>query len=456
MKPYKWLVCCLLLVALLNGTGCKKYLAVKSDASLVVPGTTGDLQALLDDASFMNYNTPALGASSADDFFMDDATYTANPVFGRHVYQWIPYPCRYPNDWSLAYRAIYNANVCLERVGLIAPATNNQQQLNSIKGAALFYRAYYFLELSWLFAKAYDSSTAQTDPGIVLRTGADFNVPSVRATVKASYEKIIQDAGEAAALLPDNPQQLTRPSKCAAYALLARAYLSMRQYDSAGKYAGLALQIKNTLMDYNNPGEVDLSAGNPFKRFNSETVFYTTMNSYIALYHPIMNNARVDTNLYAAYDGNDLRRAAFFTAAGSYYSFKGNYAADYFDTFSGIATDELWLTRAECSARAGNTAAALEDINSLLSKRWLSGTFVPVAANTAPEVLAIILKERQKELLFRGSLRWMDIKRLNRENANITLRRFIAGEYFTLPPNDNRYALQLPQDIIETAGLQQN
>jgi len=53
-------------------------------------------------------------------------------------------------------------------------------------------------------------------------------------------------------------------------------------------------------------------------------------------------------------------------------------------------------------------------------------------------------------------LRWMDVKRLNREGRNISMRRFIDGKEYVLSPNDKRYALAIPEDIITFTGIQQN
>lgn len=444
----------LLLVVLF--TGCKKYLDEKPDTSLIIPSTVESLQALLDDATIMNYSTPCFGAASADDYFLEEDNFQSKNIFQRNVYAWQPYPYRYINDWSLAYSAVYNANTCLERIDKVQPAPAQQAQWNNVKGSALFYRAYYFLELSWVFSKAYDPATAGTDLGIVLRTGTDFNVPSERASVKACYDKILSDAKEAAAYLPGFQNNTTRPSRCAAYGLLARAYLSMREYDSAGHYANLALQLQDGLMNYNDPGEVDMNSFYHFKRVNSETVFYSTMNFFfLQLPHPLFGGAKTDTLLYSGYDNNDLRKPVFFSAAGPYQQFTGNYAAD-FGLFSGIATDELMLVRAECAARGGRKDEALVDINSLLVNRFVTGSFIPLTAATAEELLPVILRERRKELLYRGSLRWMDIKRLNKEGANIVLSRKINVETVELLPGDKRYALPLPADVIEQSGMEQN
>jgi len=69
--------------------------------------------------------------------------------------------------------------------------------------------------------------------------------------------------------------------------------------------------------------------------------------------------------------------------------------------------------------------------------------------------LGTILNERRKELLFRG-LRWSDVKRLNRDGAGIILSREINNQEFVLPPNDKRYAIALPEDVLEMTGMEQN
>jgi hypothetical protein len=168
-----------------------------------------------------------------------------------------------------------------------------------------------------------------------------------------------------------------------------------------------------------------------------------------------MSRAKIDSSLYQSYSTNDLRKQLYFknNNNGSY-AFKGSYDGTSL-LFSGVAVDEVYLIRAECLARTGNTTAALNDLNTVLEKRWKKGTFIPFTASTPGEALTLILTERRKELLFRG-LRWSDIKRLNKEGASITLKRILNGQSFTLQPNDPRYALPIPEDIIELTGMPQN
>jgi hypothetical protein len=446
----------LLLLVTFTCFGCKKYLDEKSNKSLVTPSTLEDLQALLDDAVTMNTTTPGFMETCSDDYFLLPATYNSLVSAETSLYSYIPFAYTYANDWSKAYQVVYNANVCLENLNDIASTATNKAAWENVKGSALFFRSYYYLLLAWQHAKAYDQNTADEDLGIVLRSGSDFNVKSVRASVRDTYAQIINDIKTAALSLPDNPIHVMRPSKAAAYGLLARTYLSMRMPDSAFKYADLSLRIKSSLINYNGDTDINgtISATTPFKKFNKETVFYSEMYSSFALHIP--SRGKIDSILYAKYDNNDLRKTAFFRANTGYQQFKGSYAASASVLFSGIGVDELYLIRAECHARLNRTNEAMADLNTLLKTRWKSGGIYPtLTASNATDALNIILLERRKELLMRG-LRWIDIKRLNKDGANIIPTRVVNGKTFTLQPNSSFYALPLPDDIIRLTGIEQN
>lgn len=457
------LVTVLLLGFIIAGfTGCKKYLDFPFRNNLQVPNDLGDLQALLDDANLaMNDSrTPSFGESSADDYFCLPERYAALNDWPKQAYIWKPFDYRYVNDWSLCYFPIYNSNYCIETLNGIERTSDNAAAWDHVKGAAYFFRSYYFLMLNWVFAHAYDPATSANDRGIVLRLTSNYNVPSVRSSVAACYQQIIKDASLSATLLPDLPLHPYRPSKAAAYGLLARTYHSMRVYDSAYHYADLALSIKSDLINFNGDADLGtLTINYPFKRFNKETIFYTEMNTDGTYSLVQMARARVDSILIQAYENNDLRRTAYFTRSGNDYQFKGSYTQSS-RNFTGITTAELLLIRAECAARntnggAGEMQKALSDLNSLLSKRYRAADFQPFTSTVRETLVSRILLERRKELLFRG-LRWMDIKRLNKEGRNIVLKRLLDGNIYTLEPNASYYALPIPKDIIEITGIPQN
>ncbi|MGN6400817.1 MAG: RagB/SusD family nutrient uptake outer membrane protein, partial [Flavisolibacter sp.] len=353
------------------------------------------------------------------------------------------------NEWSGVYDKVYIANSVLEGLNKVEKGSGNTTEWDNIKGQALFLRAESFLQAAFIWTLAYDPATANSDPGLPLRLNSDFNITSTRSSNQQTYDQIINDLKAAIPLLPVVPVLVMRSSKPAGYGLMARTYLAMRDYDLAKKYADSCLALNNTLLDYNT---IPTTGTFNITLFNAEVLYHAQMAVPAPL---ISSNAKIDTALYQSYDTNDLRKEIFFkkNADGSY-GFYGNYTHSA-ALFSGIATDEIYLVRAECNAREGNTTEALNDLNNLLSKRWKTGTFTPYTAANTSDALNKILNERRKELLMRG-LRWMDIKRFNKEGANITLTRILNGQTYILNPNDPRFALPIPEDVIELSGMPQN
>jgi hypothetical protein len=435
---------------------CKKYLEVKSDAKLVVPKTLSDLQAILDDAEKMNFlRSPSYGETSADDYFIPELNLNATSQLARDLYLWKKIDYRWQNDWSEAYLPVYNANLCLETLTAVERTPANAKAWDNVKGSALFYRSFYFFALTMQFGHAYDSQKSGQDPGIVLRLQSDFNIPSERASVQACLERVLSDASDAAANLPDLQISSIRPSKAAAFALLSRVYIYMRNYERASFFANESLKIQSALMNFNSDSDIlGLDVNVPFRRFNKETIFYSEMFSNFGLHSP--SSARIDTLLYNSYDLNDLRRRAYFRVNGAYQQFKGSYASAISTLFSGLATDEMYLNRAEGKAWAGDASGAMDDLNLLLKTRWRNtAVYLPQIASSRGEALLKIRTERRKELLMRN-IRWQDIKRFNKEGDNLIPIRKYQGQLYRLEVNAPYYALPLPIDIIEQTGIAQN
>ena len=161
----------------------------------------------------------------------------------------------------------------------------------------------------------------------------------------------------------------------------------------------------------------------------------------------------VKSNLFDSYHDKDLRKSVFYTSMGG---FKGSYGGTPTTIFTGLATDEVYLVRAESYARTGKSKEAIQDLNTLMEKRWKKDEFIPFAAQSDEETLKVILEERRKELVTRG-LRWSDLRRLNKEpRFQVTLQRTYQGEVYQLLPNDKRYTFPIPQNEIENSGITQN
>lgn len=440
--------------------GCGgEFLDVKRDKSDVVPASIADFQAILDDAqrTMNSGSSHELSIIGAGEFYVSDETWNASPPYQRNAYIWAKeqvYEREQVPDWDYAYRRILYANTALEGIERIDPVPDQQDAWNNVKGSALFFRAFSCYQLAQLFCKPYDPQTAPDDLGIPLRLEADITLETPRATLEDTYQQVIRDLTEATELLPVTPLVKQRPSRPAACALLARTFLQMQDYDQALLYADRCLQLVDGLIDFNT---VDLDR-DTYATFdflidtNPEVLFMSYMGSILIAYYGRFN---ADTVLLDSYGEDDLRRQAYFRAYNNTIIFKGSYSGTG-AFFSGMATDEVLLIRAECYARQGQVRLALADLNELLRHRYKKETFTPVTAADSSEALALILQERKKELVLRGT-RWEDLRRLNQdERFAETLVREINGQRHELLPNDPRYVWPIPDEAVQLGGLEQN
>lgn len=438
---------------------CKKsnFLDAKSNQALIIPEDLDELQSLMDNINVNNGTgqgiIPALGEIGADNYYaLRFPTTSSGPVL-RSLYLW-DHKINTPNttrlyDWDYPYRCILYSNIAMEGLSKLVPNPSEVSQFNNIKGSALFNRSHMFYQLAQVFAVPFINEGIDDKFGIPLKLTADVNDLPNRSTVTETYNQILKDLKESVNLLPIVPEYKTRPSKAAALALIARTYQTMQNYDSSLAYSDACLQQFSSLIDFNDKSIVNTS-GSPGirQRYNPEVIFHAKIvQTNITGLMYSTSSIRVDTALYKSYSSDDLRKTVFFGSSNPGNSFKGSYDASTSALFGGIAVDEVYLIRAESYARTGKIEKAMEDLNTLLIKRWKKDAFVPFTASSPEEALNLILEERRKELIFRG-LRWTDIRRLNRENANIALTRIVDGQVYTLSPNDKKYTFLIPEDVM--------
>lgn len=434
--------------------GCTEKLNIKPDQSQTVPETLEDLQALLDNTEIINSNIPACTEAGADNYYLTDMRFNSLTTNGqRNTYIWgdeIFTTVDVILDWSGGYARINYCNLVLEVIDDLH-VMSGTTAYNSIKGSALFLRALSFYAMAELFTRPYDSIHAASDPGLPLRTTSDVHNIFTRASIKDTYDRIFDDLNKAIVLLPQMPVYKTRPSKLAAYALLSRIYLGLGNYGKAKEYADSTLTIYDDLLDYNTVANV---SSLPFDQFNADVLFTAAMTTTGLL---SSTNSPIDTSLYGEFEDGDLRKTLFFRENTSgMHLFKGTYSGNAVLQFGGLALDEVILNRAECFARMGNVSAAMKDLNTLLKSRWMSGAYIELTATDEADALVKVLKERRKELIFRGR-RWTDLRRLNKDARFVkTLIRKVNGTIYQLSPNDPRYVFPIPDEEIQLSGIEQN
>lgn len=446
-------------------SGCTQdFLDAKPSTNIVQPVTLDEFQKLLDNSDFINKGV-GLGILAADEYvYSSDAIWKSlSSATSRNSYIWAKdlYEGMETDHWDVPFTAIFYANNVLAGLDNIDINALNINEWNKTKGWALFVRAYAYYELVNNFAPFYDETTASTDLGVPLRLRPSIDELAQRSTVKQNFDRIFTDLKQATPLLDVGmPAARSRPSKAAAHALFARIYLNMRNYTKAEMHADTCLSLYDSLIDYNT---ISKTAANPFT-YNHDEQIYAKNTPADAGYISSGNNPYVDVSpdLISLYEPNDLRLVIYYKKqSNGTYDMKGRYFGGGSYPYVGLATDEVYLIKAECLARKGESDLAMDVVNQLRIKRWDPNATSPakpfenLTATNAEDALAKVLIERRKELVWRGT-RWDDLRRFNKEGANITLTRTINGETYTLLPNSPKYIFPIPDNEINLSGIQQN
>lgn len=438
-------------------TSCEKYLDVKSAKSLVIPATLEDYRAILDNAQQINYGAYAPQLELAtDDFEVDYSFHSYLSELELDIYKWKPY---YEYDqtntnimWTNPYKVVFLANTVLEGIEKLGIRSVTS---GGIRGEAYFHRAFSHFILAQVYTAPYDPERAPDMLGLPLRMTADFNAKSYRATLKETYDAITSDLKVAIGLLPHATEYTTRPTKAAAYSALGRVFLYMEDYRHAELYADSALMERNGLLDFNN---IDTTLRISFDRFNDETYFFAYSVTPTIFTTSV---ATISNALLSKYASNDLRKPVYFhDEANGKYSFKG---AFYGNTgaafFVGPTVSEMLLISAECKIRDQRNGEAKILLKRLLENRYDKDMPLP-DMDAMTELLHFLMEERRRELPYRG-LRWMDLRRLNKDQRfSVELERIIdtgtAIERYVLPANDPRYVFLIPQRVVDITGIEQN
>lgn len=442
----------LLCAVIISSQACKKFLDEKTDQKLVVPGTLKDAQALLDNHDEVSSAHGYFPNISDDNIYLKDTYFNGLNENLRTAITWEA-PVNTDNVWSKFYRTVLLSNVVLETLSKNEKTIQNENAWNNIKGSAHFFRAWAFFQLLQYYAAPYDAATAATTPGIPLRLSSNANVVSTRPGLADCWEQVITDYKTAVIYLPVVSAYPTRPNRAAGFEGLALAYLHTDNFVNAALNADSSLQLNSQLLDYNS---LSAAAVNPFAQFNKEVNFnaYAVGTAIVGL-----NNHFIDSTLLNSYNTNDLRKTLFFKSNGTNtMGFRGSYQGNTTLTghFCGLTTAEAFLIRSEANARIGLKDSAMADLNRLLKSRWRNNFFVPLSAASNEVALKIILDERRKEMVMRGS-RWFDLRRLNREPAHaVILKRKLNGINYELQPGSKRYTFYIPDAVIEMSGMEQN
>ena len=437
-------------------SACEGFLDEKPSKRIIVPTTIDDLYSIVANVPVMNFGI-ALGVILSDDMFTNDDGYRSFSIdFWRDAYKWNRelFDVDGSNGfWFTPYRTIFHTNLIIETAKEIQPFNQRQEEdLQNLRGMALFYRANAHASLLQFFSRPVLNSNDLLLPGIPIKLNTDVNDHPPVSSIGNVYDQIFEDLTEALSLLPDSQPSVLRPSKIAVYSLLARLYLILGDYQKAFENSSKVLESNFSLMKFE-----EIASGkqfplpmfqNPIPVLNKEIIYFEYGGSTQFLTSPL---SFIATDLIEKYDENDWRKLLYFTPApnSGNFNFNGHYTGD-FQHFSGIALDEIFLINAESLARLNRGSEGLEILNQLLITRYKTGTFQPILFESNEQAINVILEERRKSLVFRGYSRWTDLRRFLKDpNWEGPQKRLVIDQSYELGLEPKNYYLVIPPNEIE-------
>lgn len=460
MKTYKIIQLIIISILSMIATSCsKEWLDDKPQKSLVVPETVKDLQAILDDQYTMNQGYSVFGLRSNQLVYISDNDLGQLADEEREMYKWEKQINYMENgfcwDWVFFYKLIRSANLVLDG----STKLSDKKETKGLIGQAHFFRAIAYYNLAQIFCNPYTENKANTDLGLPLRLNSEVNKLEKRATLQQVYDQIRSDLTIASSNLEYQPKYITRASKTASLAMLAKVYLTMQNYSTAKKYADSVLMVKHELLDFNNEQLVSHNFPYKFKQQglgNPEIIFYAESNSSYFETSYQGGIVQVKENFYNSYSENDRRKEFFYGKDEERINFTGSYSGKN-PFFQGISTNEIYFISSECEARLGHSDDARKKLNEILRNRYKTG-LAPIITEDDPFILLkIILNEKTKEFPRVSNIWWEDLRRLNLDpRLQKTLVRLVEGKQYSLPPNDPRYVFPISIFEIRLSGIEQN
>lgn len=389
--------------------------------------------------------------------------------------------------YAALYRIIGRCNFYLDKVdGLRASLTDDAeiQYLDYYTGEVYCARALAYSELIKCFCKAYDPATAETELGVVLADSYSGEKPAKRASLKESYEFVINDLKKAEEMLDEENDGYDSPyfTNASAHAIHARTALYMQDWDAAVEHATVLVEsdafalasarsyvtADQTYLQYMWTNDasfegiwrIGYTATSYGAAQGSVFLNFTTDYTY---YYPDYVPAQWVLNLYSS---GDMRYNAYFANAQTGYphqlvwplliKYYGNEALMqnmiyHVNMPKPLRLAEQYLIRAEAYCRKGNYSAASADLTALREARFSTGGSISVNAGNWQETIS---DERVRELYMEG-FRLHDLKRWGKGFERTPQSQTQSeGSSLKIEADDPLFVWPIPNHEIVSPGSQ--
>lgn len=444
-------------------SSCDKFLDVKPTGKMI-PTEAAELEKLLNSSStyqlfFQDNNRGCSYAFLSDniEISQNQETYlygNSSPNMDRYasyVY-YSPYldptiSVHYFWDWGV-YRPVGIFNNIIDGIDNLSDDQKNSEYAKGVIAQAKAARAFNYMTATIIYGPMWDPSGDNSARVIPYRTVASPAAPNPDLhTTEELFGFIEQDLDDALKDIPELTSSPVKANKAAVHAIRAQYYMYKRDWsnmlaeaDAAWKAGGdNADKMIYDLNDfeYKYVGE-DPQDGTDYEVAltlqympNIAEPFSDPKSKENVLYKecPSSAGAYPSESWLALFDReNDLRYKLFVLKYNGYSSGDNkdgirlfNYRTSKIQGNAGITYPEVLLMRAEAYARTDQLSAALADLNTLRSYRYLKNEGDPADATDHPDGAALlgdrdklideILTERRRELPMLSYKRTLDMKR---------------------------------------------
>jgi len=389
--------------------------------------------------------------------------------------------------YAALYRVIGRCNFYLDKVDALRSSLTDDaeiQYLDYYTGEVYCARGLAYSELLRCFCKAYDPATAENELGLVLADSYFGEKPQTRASLKASYDFVLNDLKKAEEMLDDENDYFDAPyfTNAAAHAIHARVALYMQDWDEAVKHSTKLIESDafalatakayvtstQTFLDY--LWTNDTSYENIWRIGYTDTsyggaqgsVFLNFSNDF-TYYYPDYVPAQWALDLYTSGDG---RYNAYFAnlQTGYAHGLTWPLLVKYYGNESLMANliyhvnmpkplrlAEQYLIRAEAYCNMGNYAGASADLTALSESRHVAGGSLSVNASNWEQTIS---DERVKELFMEG-FRLHDLKRWGKGfQRTPQAQTQIEGSSLKIEAGNPLFVWPIPNQEIVAPGSQ--
>lgn len=449
----------ILMGMVLSLASCDEYLNIEPKGKKI-PKTLSDYEAFLRDEYDMHRMPISQVSYLLNDFYLLDSYASYYPLYAAN-YNWDEETDRvYWNNsdeetYYVGYGVINTSNLICEDVPNCSDASDKEKA--EVIAYAKVLRAMTYFNLANYYADAYESSTASTKLCVPLITSSLQDAAYHQGTIQEIYDYILQDLTEAVDDLPDMGTTILHPGKGAAYAMLARTYLTMMNYDKALEYANKALAINDKLVDWVALYEANKSkieAEGSYQTITTPIGFESddcyNFNYGSSSYASSMSNIPVwRTNRFENGDAYFLCNWKLRTVGSETYYYgmtNGNI------NYGGMRSVEQYLIKAECLARSGQLASAMDVLNTVRKSYILPEKYQDLTASTEAEAIEAIRNAKDNQLIF-SIVPFADNRRYNAEGKYArTYTKEVDGKQVSLSPTSHLWTMPFPQGAIDNPG----